>query len=184
VQAIRLARTVVSDERATPDARAVMLAWLFHDVGDIHQPLHSSALFSARLFREGDRGGNSIRSSQSGNLHALWDQFPGRGDTYRGARNKAIADLANPELVALGTKAEAVLDEKAWLDESHDLALAKTAAYAPDVLDALRMTEAAGGDVEEIGLSEAYLKAGGHESARRLVQAGYRLGAVLKQLAK
>ena len=61
------------------------------------------------------------------------------------------------ELVALGTKAESVLDEKVWLDESHELA--KAAAYAPEVLDALRIMEASGGDVEEIGLSEAYLKA-------------------------
>ena len=43
VQAIRFARAVIGDERVTLDSRAVMLAWLFHDVGDIHQPLHSSA---------------------------------------------------------------------------------------------------------------------------------------------
>lgn len=179
VQAIRFARAVISDELATPDARAVMLAWLFHDVGDIHQPLHSSALFSTRLFRDGDRGGNLIGTSQSGNLHALWDQFPDRSETHRAARSKAIAGLANPELVTLGTKAEAALDEKPWLDESHELA--KTSAYAPEVLDALRMMEAAGGDVEEIELSGEYLNAGGHESARRLVQAGYRMGPCLSR---
>jgi hypothetical protein len=42
--------------------------------------------------------------------------------------------------------------------------------------------EAAGKDVEEIGLSEAYLRAGGRVTETRLVQAGYRLGAVLKQV--
>jgi hypothetical protein len=68
----------------------VILAWLFHDVGDIHQPLHSTALFSLRLFREGDCGGNLIKTFQAFNLHAVWDQFPGRGDGYQESRNKAI----------------------------------------------------------------------------------------------
>jgi hypothetical protein len=43
--------------------------------------------------------------------------------------------------------------------------------------------EVSGGTVGEIDLSEQYLKAGGHVAAHRLVQAGYRLGAVLKQIA-
>src|SRR5206468_2522083 len=82
VQVIRFARKVAADKQASPNDRAMLLAWLFHDVGDIHQPLHSAALFSTRLFREGDRGGNSIKTKQSGNLHALWDNFPGRTDTF------------------------------------------------------------------------------------------------------
>ena len=53
--------------------------------------------------------------------HDLWDQFPGRSDTYRAARNKVIADLANPDLVSLGAKAATQLDEKAWLDESRSV---------------------------------------------------------------
>jgi S1/P1 Nuclease len=91
VQVIRFARKEVADEQASPAARAVLLAWLFHDVGDIHQPLHSTALFSTRLLPDGDRGGNSIKTRQAGNLHSLWDGFPGRDDSYRGARNKAIS---------------------------------------------------------------------------------------------
>jgi len=56
-------------------------------------------------------------------------------------------------------KAEVLLDEKVWRDESHELA--KTVAYSPEVLDALRKMEASETDVEEIGLSRAYLRAGG-----------------------
>ena len=37
VQVIRFARNVAADKQASPVARAVLLAWLFHDVGDIHQ---------------------------------------------------------------------------------------------------------------------------------------------------
>jgi hypothetical protein len=36
--------------------------------------------------------------------------------------------------------------------------------------------------VDEIALSEAYLKTGGARSAERIVQAGHRLGALLKQI--
>jgi hypothetical protein len=37
------------------ERRAVALAWLFHLVGDIHQPLHTTELFSVE-YPNGDRG--------------------------------------------------------------------------------------------------------------------------------
>src|SRR5262249_19749519 len=65
---------------ATPiEDRAVALSWIFHQSGDIHQPLHAVARFS-RALPNGDRGGNEARvpiSRSSGaeftNLHAFWD---------------------------------------------------------------------------------------------------------------
>ena len=81
-QAINLGRRVVKDPQASPADRAVMLAWLFHCVGDIHQPLHGAAMFSVRLFPEGDRGGNSVKTKQNGNLHALWDGLLGRDEEF------------------------------------------------------------------------------------------------------
>ena len=42
---------------ASDGDRAVALCWMFHLVGDIHQPLHTSALISSQ-FPQGDRGGN------------------------------------------------------------------------------------------------------------------------------
>lgn len=143
----------------------MFLAWLFHTVGDIHQPLHSTALFSTRLFPAGDRGGNSVKTQQAGNLHALWDQFPGQSDAFGEARSKAIGDPAKPEIAALGVGAVMNLDEKAWLDESHDLA--KSQVYTAEVLAALRRMEAVGDAVEPLGLSEDYLKSGGRVAERR-----------------
>jgi len=55
--------------------------------------------------------------------------------------------------------------------------------YDEEVIAALRTMESGGGRVEDIELSEADLKNGGRVAEPRLVQAGYRLGAVLKQLA-
>jgi S1/P1 Nuclease len=53
------------------------LAWLFHLVGDIHQPLHTAQLFTVD-YPNGDRGGNEIcvRVTQAGrpmDLHRFWD---------------------------------------------------------------------------------------------------------------
>jgi hypothetical protein len=57
--------------------RAIALAWIFHLVGDIHQPLHTTQLFSVE-YPKGDRGGNQIcvRVRQAGqpiDLHRFWD---------------------------------------------------------------------------------------------------------------
>ena len=57
--------------------KAIALAWLFHLVGDIHQPLHAAQLFAVD-YPNGDRGGDQIciRVTQAGqpmNLHRSWD---------------------------------------------------------------------------------------------------------------
>jgi hypothetical protein len=179
VQAIRLARKLLAD-KDTPDAKkAVMLCWVFHDVGDIHQPLHSTALYSKNLFPTGDKGGNMIKTDQRQNLHAVWDQFLGVRAPFRTAHNRAIKLVNDPDSSQLGSRAAIQLDEKTWLDESHELA--ESTAYDSEVTGFLR------GFVNEteappIHLTERYLKTGGNLAERRVVQAGYRLGAVLKTI--
>src|SRR5262245_19801502 len=60
------------------ERRAIALAWLFHLVGDIHQPLHTAQLFTAD-YPKGDRGGGNeicVRVTQAGqpmDLHRFWD---------------------------------------------------------------------------------------------------------------
>jgi hypothetical protein len=180
IQVIGFARKECADPDADAATRAVLLCWMFHNIGDIHQPLHSTALFSRRLFSDGDRGGNAVLTRQAGNLHSLRDRFPGGTANFRTARNRAIEALANPDLTALGVVAADVLDEKEWVTESHYLAV--VAAYDPEVMVALRAMEDGAGTVAQIELSEDYLRAGGRIANRRVVQAGYRLGAVLKEM--
>ena len=79
VQALRGNLAVWHDSEATDDLKAVALCWILHLTGDLHQPLHTVALFSNRWFREGDRGGNNIAVVGQGNyrnLHAFWDGLP------------------------------------------------------------------------------------------------------------
>ena len=154
-----------------------MMAWLFHLIGDIHQPLHSSALFSQKLFPDGDRGGNDIKTRQRGNLHSLWDGFLGGKVSVREAHQDALNLIANPEMAALGEKAARRLDEKDWLDESRELAV--NVAYGPEVIGFLRNLEDEGKEIQPLTLVET---AGGAVSKKRVVEAGYRLAAVLKQI--
>jgi hypothetical protein len=181
VQAIAHARQVLQDKDAAAEDKAVMLAWLFHCVGDLHQPLHSAALYSPKAFTEGDRGGNLILTRQSGNLHAVWDNLAGSGG-FRDARNFAIRIDRDEKLTALGKQAVLELNPEKWLDESH--ALAKSAVYSADVLAAARAMEAKRDrDLAPLVLPEEYLKAAGQVAEKRLVEAGYRLGAILQEIA-
>ncbi len=180
IQTIKLARQMIADSSTPAADRAIMMCWLFHCLGDIHQPLHSTALFSQNLFPNGDRGGNSIKTAQKGNLHALWDQFLGNKAQYRTARNKAIPIVNDAEQIRLGKAAEIKLDEKVWMQESHTTAGATV--YDSEVRGHLR-AHADQNEVPELMLTERYLKEGGRVAEKRVIEAGYRLGAVLKELA-
>lgn len=47
----------VVKKESDPQRKAIAVAWLFHLVGDIHQPLHTAQLFTID-YPKGDRGGN------------------------------------------------------------------------------------------------------------------------------
>jgi hypothetical protein len=181
IQAIKMARKKLADTTVPDIEKAVWLCWLYHLVGDIHQPLHSSALFSKTLFPTGDKGGNSIHTGQRGNLHSLWDGFLGGRVDFREPRNKAIAFVNDPAKAAIGKAAAAKLDEKTWLDESHEYC--DNVAYDDEVRGHLRGF-ADKSEAPAIQLTERYLKAGGALAEQRVIQAGYRLGAVTKEVAK
>lgn len=58
-------------------ARSFALRLIIHYVGDIHQPLHATAMIDS-TYPTGDRGGNSESLpsiSGAGNLHAVWDSL-------------------------------------------------------------------------------------------------------------
>ena len=181
MQAIAHSQSIVFDPHAKPQDRALHLSWLIHLVGDLHQPLHTTALFSRRLFPDGDQGGNKIPTEQRKNLHSLWDGFPG-SPRFSTARNRAIRLLEDLQMRALGERAAANQDAKTWLDESHQLAI--TVAYDVEVTDFVRRFEqsSSGTDLPRLSLSEDYLKHGGAVATRCLVEGGYRLGKMLEHI--
>jgi S1/P1 Nuclease len=79
IQAIRKNIADLKNTNLPVVDRAVALCWIEHLIGDIHQPLHATSMFSA-TFPEGDKGGNSQFLSVNGrslNLHSLWDGMVG-----------------------------------------------------------------------------------------------------------
>ena len=66
------------------EERATTLAWILHLVGDIHQPLHTSARVTSRpREREGDQGGNLFKlgpNNDSLSLHSYWDGIVDRAE--------------------------------------------------------------------------------------------------------
>jgi hypothetical protein len=90
----QLAVCVEKIKTGTDEEKAIYMTWLFHLVGDIHQPLHCVALFSEQ-FPTGDKGGNDafirIRSSPV-KLHAMWDGLLGTG-TSPGSINSDVREI-------------------------------------------------------------------------------------------
>lgn len=84
---------IVTSASSTDAEKAVALCWIFHLVGDVHQPLHTTALFNEE-FPEGDKGGNStmIRAKEGArtiNLHYFWDGAILGSSDPKAARNAA-----------------------------------------------------------------------------------------------
>ena len=79
IQALPGNLAIWRDKSALSADRAVALCWVLHMLGDLHQPLHNVSLFSADLFPQGDKGGNSVKvlvNNKNIPLHALWDSSP------------------------------------------------------------------------------------------------------------
>lgn len=128
------------------DIRSYDLAWLLHLVGDVHQPLHSTARFSKELTKkwelagkpdQGDRGGNEIAllpaTGEPINLHFYFDSMFGGYSTVYGAIVDTFDRFSGKPLLPPADNSKAsILDPEMWLEESHKLAL--DIAYAEPVL--------------------------------------------------
>lgn len=177
VQAIQHCKAALRS-KAGPDVKAVAYCWLFHLVGDIHQPLHSTAIFSVSHFPKGDRGGNDIPLKRGKNLHSLWDNLLGR-DYYMRNVDKAVAELSDKQRFGdLWESAAMETDPREWATESH--ALCESVVYDDTILNAARNAPP-GAKLDAIELPEAYFPIAGEQARKRIVAAGLRLAATLKQ---
>jgi hypothetical protein len=153
-----------------PAEKAFGYCWLFHLVGDVHQPLHTVTLVCDR-FPEGDRGGNSIRVVQGRNLHSLWDNLLGRGDRMSDVLREVEQLKRNQRLWRVDVDA----DVDVWIKESRTLA--ESFVYSPDVLAAVDRP----GELITVSMPRAYLEEAGDHAKQRIVAAGLRLAQVLKK---
>ena len=165
-----------------PGDRAVALCWVFHLVGDVHQPLHTVQLFTTQFpAPEGDRGGTRcyirVRAGASTiSLHTFWDDLILGSERFQSVRNTAIELRLRPQ------HARPQLPE--WTDTSFEhwakpesFTLAKEQGYRHGQLQG--RTEKDDGIV----LPADYSPLTTSIAERRIVLAGYRLADVLKQTA-
>lgn len=172
---------------------AVALALLVHFVGDIHQPLHTTARYNPDP-KPGDKykddaGGNGVSLANLAdtpwgkNLHTFWDEAYRR--YYETNSVRALPELQ--EATALGspemkewmkklapnapTKPDLTFDVKKWTMETH--AMACEQVYG--TLDAPY-------GKRDVKLSEKYVTEATATARRQIVLAGYRLAALLNEL--
>ena len=171
--------------------KAYDLGWLFHLVGDIHQPLHAVSAVTVNL-PGGDHGGNWVHLSKvpgESELHALWDHLPGKATSpdqtthqWHLEADVKTADtfVATLNDVLLGSEADN-LDPAAWAAES--LAIAKRDVYNFDS-EVAGKPNPAGDPHVIVTLPVGYRETALIDAQARVKLAGHRLALILKQIAK
>ena len=171
VQALRGNIDVWRDESASDGDKAVALCWILHIAGDIHQPLHTVALFSKAFFPKGDRGGNSIEvvwQPENSNLHAVWDGLPtDLPDLEPSARTLQSIDA---DLVD-----DAAID--AWV-ERH-ARLADRFVYTEEIKSQL-LERLSAGQSPRVELSTEYVVIAQTVARRQVNLAGHRMAALIE----
>jgi hypothetical protein len=184
LEAFALNLSVAKDPRAPASDRAIALCWLFHLVGDIHQPLHAADEYST-IYPSGDRGGGlqyiiDPQSQQPMSLHWYWDQAVNRSSDA--AASRAVELRARfprtqfPELAEhaeLTAQADAADDFKSWMAESYTLA--RSQAYRNDL-------STNSDEKQAPALSAQYVANTSAVAERRLTLSSYRLVDVLRRL--
>ena len=159
--------------------KAIAIAWIEHLVGDLHQPLHTSARVTDTE-PKGDQGGNLFhltpkdtpRDKQE-NLHWFWDSVIGRGIPRK--NDACDSDYLDPIAQSIMKKYPyakvksriASGDFDAWKMES--LKIAQTDVFSAD----LKRFEKP---------SAAYQKKALRIAEERLALAGYRMGELFNEV--
>jgi hypothetical protein len=170
-------------QSAAPDTtRAVALCWVFHLVGDVHQPLHTVALFTPQFpTPEGDRGGTRfyIRAREGAhtiNLHTFWDDLILGSERFQSVRNTATALRLQPDHARSQLPELRETRFEQWATQE-SFSLARDQAYRNGQLHG--STDKDQGEV----FPADYIATVKPLAERRIVLAGYRLADVLKQTA-
>lgn len=175
----QMERTLKNKNKPSFDSSlALSFAWryLIHLVGDIHQPLHASSLYS-KEFPNGDRGGNSFKinyTKDMSNLHALWDACVDQyGSIWAPVNSTEYSLLSNisANLIAAFPRSKVdarvkILDERIWAKESNEIS--KNVVY-----DGIKS-----GDTP----SQAYISRGRQVINEQLAVGGYRLADIMMSL--
>jgi hypothetical protein len=168
----------------TSDARrAIMLCWLLHLVGDIHQPLHTTALYASRAFPDGDRGGNNLVIDARDNLHSLWDRAAAQDRRWASLLNRladfsAVSQPAWPERELTGYPARHFGE---WAHEGNRLAAQYV--YPQEILAQVEANNDAPRRALQIELPSGYRANMRTVAEVQILLAGWRTAWLLEQLS-
>jgi hypothetical protein len=176
---------IVSDPKVTDAEKAVALCWVFHLVGDVHQPLHTTAMFNSD-FPDGDKGGNltKIRVKPDAkiiNLHSFWDGAVIGTSNIKSVRNKSVELRRNHSMATLPQFGLRPYDGSATFEawgrqESSPLAI--LVAYDISKLFSQEKTDGV------YDLSPEYILQTKSTADTQLTLAGYRLAAIVGEIMK
>lgn len=178
VWAVGQCMETLANPKASPWAQALMLRFLIHIVGDIHQPLHTATLFSSQ-FPNGDRAGTRFPlawGKAKNSLHSYWDGMCGLGTALLDRPLKPDGEAYINQLVDLAITLypensfpELVdMDPDHWRADSYQLAC--KVAYQ--------------GIEPGASPSAAYEARGQQTACRQIALAGYRLAKLLNGALK
>ena len=170
---------VIRDSGASDKDKAIAIAWIMHLIGDLHQPLHTSARVTDTE-PKGDQGANLFLLTPQGtprenqqNLHWFWDSIvvranPIKGDTCERDYLTSVANSIMKKTPYNSVSSSLGLREyEKWRTES--FAYNPTDVFTPDL-------------VRFKTPSEKYKKHAFEVAQRRLALAGYRLGDTLNSV--
>ena len=158
------------------EERAMMLAWIVHLVGDIHQPLHTAARVTATE-PNGDQGGNLCKLADSArfSLHSFWDGIidfssPKQQNESDAAYVERMAGVIMQEHPRSQMSARLqTLDAEAWAREGFETA--KSKLYPSTLQCGPTRTPPPGYKDTAFGVSK-----------EAIALAGYRLAELLSQM--
>lgn len=174
--------------------RAVRMTWLFHLVGDLHQPLHTVALIDPTLFPEpphGDQGGNKLAiradvNSMPKSLHWCWDEMYST-DSHFDQVCRQSERLTHDPAYSSEQLRELSLHPSfsSWAGESYTAA--KSHVYQEGRLKLVLWDQLNAGTIPQSdvpSLTAEALKDSRQLAERRVVLAGHRLARSLKEIVK
>jgi S1/P1 Nuclease len=173
-------------KESDPEKKAIALAWLFHLVGDIHQPLHTVQLFTVD-YPQGDRGGNEIciRVTEGGqpmDLHRFWDGVITSSSNLTRLRNEARALRSRQEFQWSQLTELTSTGFELWAKESYEIAT--KIAYRNG--GRIGIPKGGATDCTMVAavpaLPAGYVVSASRIADRRMILAGYRLADLLTRL--
>jgi len=131
LEALGFIRAQLGDSTVSLADKGLWISWALHLIADVHQPLHTTAMFERARWPGGDRGGNEVKIKGSGkdgrldSLHYYWDSAI--SNVRESSDIKRLVGVLNSQQVPLELSAQ--VDPVLWIQEGNSTA--RRVVYGP-----------------------------------------------------